>query len=50
MRRHGREMSVDDYCRLTGLRRKAARAELNRFCKHRRLSHGRGGHYRLRHH
>lgn len=50
MRRHGREMSVDDYCRLTGLRRKAARAELNRFCKHRRLAHGRGGHYRLRHH
>ncbi|MDY3912960.1 MAG: hypothetical protein SO000_07275 [Sodaliphilus sp.] len=50
MRRHGREMSVDDYCRLTGLRRKAARAELNRFCKHHRLAHGRGGHYRLRHH
>lgn len=50
MHRHGREMSVDDYCRLTGLRRKAARAELNRFCKHRRLAHGRGGHYRLRHH
>ena len=44
IRRHGREMSVDDYCRLTGLRRKAARAELNRFCKHRRLAHGRGGH------
>ncbi len=50
IRRHGREMSVDDYCRLTGMRRKAARAEFNRFCKHRRLAHGRGGHYRLRPH
>lgn len=50
IRRHGREMSVDDYCRLTGLRRKAARSELNRFCKHRRLAHGRSGHYRLRPH